>query len=276
MHLPTNFSVSLRSQSISFILIISGLICVIFAFARGLDKPSDRILYVMDNSLSMAVTDISGGSGVLISRLDFAKQMIASLSRVLWGEQAVMTAALWARLEVPMTDSSTSISDVIWGINVESHAGGSSISTPLEMIRLIYGNTPHLSIVWFTDGEFSDSVATLSGWTSSPTIVFIWVGTRAGWPILLGYDSDGRPRYKESDGKKVNSVRDADRLLVISESIGADLILSEWARDDIIESIAKNKNSNTIPPYLTLWWVLLIVAGSVWSRFQYNTIPHWK
>lgn len=83
MHLPTNFSVSLRSQSISFILIISGLICVIFAFARGLDKPSDRILYVMDNSLSMAVTDISGGSGVLISRLDFAKQMIASLSRVL-------------------------------------------------------------------------------------------------------------------------------------------------------------------------------------------------
>jgi hypothetical protein len=78
-----------------------------------------------------------------------------------------------------MTDNTLTLSDVVHGINIESHGGGSSISTPLEMIRLIYGNTTqHLSIVWVTDGEFSDTLETLSGWVTPPTILLIGVGTR--------------------------------------------------------------------------------------------------
>lgn len=34
--------------------------------------------------------------------------------------------------------------------------------TPLETIRLIYGNTSHLNIVWITDGEFTDTGVTLA------------------------------------------------------------------------------------------------------------------
>jgi hypothetical protein len=78
MNLPTNFSSSLTFQCIRFVLIVSGLICVVFVFTHSLDRGTERTLWVIDNSLSMAVTDISGGSGLLISRLDFAKQIVAS------------------------------------------------------------------------------------------------------------------------------------------------------------------------------------------------------
>lgn len=178
MNLPTNFSSSLTSECIRFVLIVSGLICVVFVFTRSLDRGTERTLWVIDNSLSMAVTDISGGSGLLISRLDFAKQIVTSGSAMRSGEQAIMTAALGARLELPMTDNTLTLSDVVHGINIESHGGGSSISTPLEMIRLIYGSTQRLSIVWLTDGEFSDTTTTLSGWVTPPTISLIGVGTR--------------------------------------------------------------------------------------------------
>ncbi len=272
MSLPTNFSSSPRRQLIRSALIISGLICVISGWTSGLDTGSDRTLWVIDNSLSMAVTDIASQSGVLLSRLDFAKQIVSSGSRVRSGEQGIMTAAGWARLEMAMTDESWVLSDIVRGITVQSQGGGSSVSTPLEMIRLIYGNTSHLSIIWITDGEFSDSGSTLSGWTISPSITLIGVGTRSGWPILLGYDTDGRPRYKESDTKRVNSIRDDARLTSVARSLDADFILLDSLRD--LTRIAKSPNSNTIPSYLMIIWTFLIIVWLMVSRFRYLNKHH--
>ncbi len=96
------------------------------------------------------------------------------------GEQAIMTAAYGAKLELPMTDDRAIIRDIVGGITVLSRGGGSSVATPLETIRLIYGSTPHLSIIWITDGEFTDSGATLSGFITLPNIIFLGVGTRSG------------------------------------------------------------------------------------------------
>lgn len=76
--LPTNFIISSRRQLISFLFILSGLILIIFGFLRGLDSGSEATLWVIDNSLSMAVTDISSGSNTLLSRLDLAKQIVVS------------------------------------------------------------------------------------------------------------------------------------------------------------------------------------------------------
>jgi hypothetical protein len=147
---------------------------------RSLDTGSDRTLWVIDNSLSMAVTDISSQSGIFLSRLDFAKQIVSSGSLMRSGEQAIMSAAGGARLEMAMTGDRGVFADTVRGITVQDRGGGSSVSTPLEMIRLIYGSTPHLSIIWITDGEFSDSGATLSGWTMTPSITMIGVGTLTG------------------------------------------------------------------------------------------------
>ena len=54
------------------------------------------------------------------------------------------------------------------------------VSLPLETIRLIYGDIPHLRIIWLTDGEFVDSGSTLSGFLLSPEITYIGIGTRLG------------------------------------------------------------------------------------------------
>lgn len=180
MSLPTNFSSSPRRQLIRFSLIVAGLICIIFGFLRGLNSGSGATLWVIDNSLSMAVTDIGSESGILLSRLDQAKQIVYSGSVRRRGEQAIMTAAYGAKLELPMTNDRSIISDVVSGITVLTRGGGSSITTPLETIHLIYDTLPHLSIIWITDGEFSDSGSTLSGFTIRPDITFIGVGTRPG------------------------------------------------------------------------------------------------
>ena len=79
-----------------------------------------------------------------------------------------------------MTSDRSILSDVVSGMTVLAHGGGSTVVTPLETIRLIYSTLPHLSIIWITDGEFSDSGSTLSGFTTRPDITFIGVGTRSG------------------------------------------------------------------------------------------------
>ena len=84
-----------------------------------------------------------------------------------------------------MTDDIISISRVVQGIVRESHGGGSSVRMPLEMARLIYGSSPRLSIIWITDGEFSDitlssPMFTLTGELRYADITLIGVGTRSG------------------------------------------------------------------------------------------------
>jgi hypothetical protein len=84
-----------------------------------------------------------------------------------------------------MTGDRGVFADTVRGITVQDRGGGSSVSTPLEMIRLVYGNTPHLQIVWITDGEFSDvteqsSLLPLTGGLEKVSITMIGVGTRTG------------------------------------------------------------------------------------------------
>ena len=110
----------------------------------------------------MMVADIGTQSGVMISRLALAKDIIQTESVRIGGDQAIMTAANGARLEIPLTSDLTAIANVAQGINPITHGGGSSFVTPLETIRLIYGNMSHLHIIWITDGEFTDSGTTIA------------------------------------------------------------------------------------------------------------------
>ena len=115
-------------------------------------------------------------------------------------------------------------------------------------------------------------IRSLTGGLEHASITLIGVGTRSGGPILLGYDEAGLPRYKESDGKRVNSVRDDVRLALVADSLGADLIVSDSDMTPDLSHIAKSPNSNTIPPYLTILGACLILAGLVISRFRYDKI----
>jgi hypothetical protein len=270
--LPTNFSSSLPRRLIRWLLIIVGIGCVGFGLLRSGGSGVSHTLYIVDNSLSMEVADISTASGQMISRLDLAKQIMTTLPQT--GEQALMTSALGAELVLPMTSDRQIWADTVVSVRPVSYGGGSIALTPLETARLIYGDISDLHIVWLTDGEFSDSGITLSGWTTPPQITMVGIGTTGGWPILTGYDADGRPRYKESWGQQVISHRDDTRLYGLAEEIWADIILLDRDDPSLISDIAKKSIVHTIIPYLVIVGIVMILFGMMSSRFRY--FPHWS
>ena len=88
-----------------------------YSYIQTLDHSNTpKTLWVIDNSLSMTVTDIKTSSDRIISRLDLAKTIIKQKSDKILGEQAIMTAAQGARLELPMTDDRLAIENVVQGI----------------------------------------------------------------------------------------------------------------------------------------------------------------
>ncbi len=276
--LPTNFTLSPRRRLIRGSFIIIGVGMMIYSFFSKQDTREDHTLWVIDNSLSMAVSDIHTQSGIMISRLELAKQFVSRVSPQLSGEQAIMSAAYAARLELPMTDDRWLISNVIHGITTLARWWGSMVSLPLETIRLIYGNVPHLRIIWLTDGEFADSGSTLSGFVSPPDITYIGIGTRLGWPILLGYNADGHPRYKESGWKQVNSIRDDTTLEKISRSHDANLIFLDSDRFPDIGSIIRSssRKDNDIS-LLMLFGIFSTIIWLMYPRYIYHSFSStWK
>jgi hypothetical protein len=59
----------------------------------SIEKTSDKTLWVIDNSLSMAVEDTMAENGVIDSRLSLAKKIVNTNSLKITGKQAVMSVA---------------------------------------------------------------------------------------------------------------------------------------------------------------------------------------
>lgn len=274
---PKNFLISPRKRFIRGSSIILGIFFLMFWFWNKLNIWEQNTLWIIDNSLSMAVADIHTETWISISRFDLAKQFIDSRSRDISGNQAIITASNWARLELPMTQDESIFHEVIQGITIIKQWGGSSLATPLETIHLIYGDLPNLNIIWITDGEFSDTVSTLSGFVTSPNITIIGVGTPSGWPISEWYNSEWLPKYKESQWQKIISVRDDKKLKDISKLLSANLVLKD-SNSSSNESLQKKnidqlKNASI---YLILWF-FLVIMGLMFPRYQYlSSQKSWK
>ena len=278
-YLPVNFITLPQRRLIRGVCIIFGMFLIGYSYIQTLDHSNTpKTLWVIDNSLSMTVTDIKTSSDRIISRLDLAKTIIKQKSDKILGEQAIMTAAQGARLELPMTDDRLAIENVVQGITAVERWGWSSFSLPIETIRLIYGDTQHLRIIWITDGEFSDSGLTLTGFTNNPNISLIWVGTRMGWPMLLRYDTDGRPKYKESEWSRVNSSRDDAILSWISKTLSAEFIMLESDNPGDIDKINTQATWSMVRlSFYMVFWVFLIIIGLLYPRYQYlPNSPNWK
>lgn len=245
------------------------MILIWIGFWLNLDSGTNKTLWVIDNSLSMVVTDITTESGVMISRLDFAKQIINRHSSLIEWEQAIMSSAYGAKLEIPMTDNHATFLDILQGISPIANGGGSILAHPIDTIRLLYGNIRNLHIIWITDGEFSDSGSTLSGFLSVPSILFVWVGTRSWWPILEWYNNDWYPRYKESAWQKVNSIRDDLRLQSISSSLWASLILLDSEKSIDMSVLFKNTHTDYWYLYFTGMGILCILFWLMLPRYHY-------
>ncbi len=278
-YFPTNFILSHRNRFIRGTLIIFGIIFLGLYFWRDLDTTDNqKTLWVIDNSLSMTVTDIGTKSGIMISRLDLAKNIIMQSSKNITWEQAIMTSAQWARLELPMNQDAIALTNVVDGITPLVRWWGSSLMTPIETIRLIYWSTPHLHVIWITDGEFSDTWASFSGFTTNSLITFIGVGTRTWWPILLWYNWDGRPKYKESEWVRVNSSRNDALLTSISKNFNTKLLTYD---SDVLNNLTEiDIYSSSWSEWISLimiLWIGLITSWLVFPRYQYHqNLAKWK
>ncbi len=114
---PVNFITLPQRRLIRGVCIIFGMFLIGYSYIQTLDHSNTpKTLWVIDNSLSMTVTDIKTSSDRIISRLDLAKTIIKQKSDKILGEQAIMTAAQGARLELPMTDDRLAIENVVQGI----------------------------------------------------------------------------------------------------------------------------------------------------------------
>lgn len=225
----------------------------------------------------MRVMDISTKSGVTESRLDLAKKITKYIASQKTENQAIMTAHNGAKLELPLTTDSSMIREVIEGITPISRWWWSSLVTPLEMIRLIYGELPHLHVIWITDGEFFDSWSSLSGFLIPPKITFVGVGTQAGGAILEGYDSTWLPIYKSSQWKIVNSIRDDEKLKKVAESIGAKIITKDNDSLEDIEHLIYNESLIKNYNLFYIIWFFLIIIGLMFPRYQYIFLQkNWK
>lgn len=229
---------------------------------------SDKTLWIIDNSLSMAVEDTMAQSGVIDSRLSLAKKIIITNSLKITGKQAIMSAAYWAKLEIPMTDNLLVLSDVVNGITPILKGWWSNLYTPLETMSLIYGDIPNLDIIWLTDGEFSDSGSSYTGKINTRNITFIGIGSKVGWPIPLWYNQDGKPRYKEVDGNRITSIRDDVTLEKIRNNFGSRLFFAEREKDIEMSDLVQKKSTQQFSLEMILWIILLLI-WLMFPRYQY-------
>lgn len=266
---PLNFAASHKKRFIRGCTLILGMGFIGFSLIES-NSSETQTLWIVDNSLSMMVEDIATDNDIIDSRLSFAKKIIEKGSTLIPGKQAIMSVAYWAKLEVPMTDNLGVVSDVVNGINPIMRWGGSTISTPLEMIRIIYGDLPNLHIFWLTDGEFSDSGSTYSGKLDTSSITFVGLGTKAGWPIPLGYDAQGKPRYKEVDGQKIISIRDDASLNRVTKTLGANVLFFDSNKDMNLDFIHQKSETSqeSLSLYMIIGWLLITIWLMI-PRYNY-------
>ena len=266
---PLNFVPSHKKRFIRGCTIIFGVGLMVFSVMKS-NSSENQTLWIVDNSLSMTVEDMPSSSGIIDSRLNLAKKIIKNGSTLLNEKQAIMSVAYWAKLEVPMTDDLWILSDVTSGINPIIRWGGSTISTPLEMIRIVYGDLPNLRIFWLTDGEFSDSGSTYSGKLDTSRITFIGLGSRSGWPIPMGYDSDGKPKYKEVENKRITSIRDDASLNMVAKMLGAKVVFLDSEKNIDLSFIIDNSVSfeKNISIYIFIGWLFIAIWLMI-PRYNY-------
>lgn len=273
---PLNFIISPKRRYIRGTLIIIWLISMMVGIFFWSDRSTSKTLWVIDNSLSMTVTDIMGDDNIIISRLDLAKNIVQTASQIITRDQAIMSVAHGARLDLPMNQDLAVIKNVVDGISPITQGGWSNFATPIQMIQLIYGKERHLDVIWLTDGEFADSGSTYTGNIDNMNITFIGIGTLAGWPILLGYNDEWVPRYKESWWTRVNSIRDDASLKNVANILWANAYFIDSKNAiDLNQIISSQQSSPQISWYIIFGGFMLFI-GLLAPRYRLYKHSMWK
>lgn len=170
-------------------------------------------LYVIDNSLSMAVEDIRDpSSNIISSRLETAKDIAREMIRTTpWRWWAIVYARDSAVISPLISDTSL-LESTLSQISPVLDNGGSDVASVFSLINTLYtrhGNPLH--IVLFTDGG-DTSTLPLPDIIPQMDLTIIGIGTDTWGPVPLGYDALGNRRYKIYQWKEISVPYDAKNI----------------------------------------------------------------
>lgn len=190
----------------------------------------ERTLFVVDTSLSSSADDIEGTLGVKVSRLDAMKSLLRELD-MSGREFALATFSDSAKLQLPFSPDRSLWNTTIDALSPVSYGSPTDIETALLFAETLYTDIP-LHIVVLTDGEQtwegSMTGITLSG---NHELIFIWVGTDAGSPLVSHYDGSGQRVYKRYNWQEIVSRLDREHLEELATEYNAKVLYLEQIQD---------------------------------------------
>lgn len=143
------------------VVFYAGLLCIVFgALQNHQTENTERTLWIVDNSLSMHVRDVSEESKTsFVSRLETAKKLIQATSTKDPRAHGLITFARTPFLQTPFSANTLHIHNVVAGVSPIIYGGGSDLLRALQFTSDIYTKNPDFRVVIITDGEVGDTEA---------------------------------------------------------------------------------------------------------------------
>lgn len=244
---------------VSALLIIGGMGLLFFSIFLPVSDNWEKILFVLDTSLSMAVEDIVSSGNLMESRLDLAKSIITSIVDRWASSYGIITYARSATLRIPFSHDRELFLDTLTGVEPTLIYGGSDVRWALDLVRMAYlASRDPIHIVLITDGGMTGE-GVFPELPSDTSLTVIGIGTPTGGMIPLGYNLDGEKRYKYYEWSPVVARYEKDHIDTLVSTYGADLIEREKSGDTV--TIENHTSTSTEKKWLQIFSAFLIFLG---------------
>ncbi len=247
-------------------------------------KKTESIIWLLDNSLSMATEDIiyhEWKTSRILAAKELISEYITAHPEKLYG---LIAFSREPRLISPITSTPETIINFLSSLRPVNFQWGSNIESAIDSIRTRYSSW-HLdntvSVVILTDGGEEWDIGNL-GYIPSSSLQYsiIGLGTEIGANIPIGMDAFGWQNYKMYGWKPVLSIRNDENLSRLSKIlISPYIFLEKFDIDTFSDAIPQGKIPHTILPVFhipgrTTWWYgslfLLFFISFALTRYR----PH--
>lgn len=239
-------------------------------------SPSQRVIFILDTSLSMRVEDIETSDGIARSRLTLVRETIREILERARREDTAISFWLISYRENPILWSpiTQDFIGLIPIIDLLSSEGGSSLDALRSLLSRLYDDEA-LSLYIFTDG----------GWELDPSLslpirakmTLVTVATPEWWPIPLWKDILWKSLWKEKDWQTIISKKETKQITSLSALYKARAIsltsISEKEKfiDDFFEKHSFSEDSpRSNHLYFLLTGLILVFCSYFFPRYVFN------
>lgn len=269
-----------RKALLRMLLLLIWAALLLYLFFSGLSKNHEpEYIFLVDNSLSMSVQDIlpidSHSSN--ISRLDTSKDFIKKFLQKKSPRAGLITFSEDITIQTPITDDIIQLENALSGISPIIYGGGSDIYKAISSVSEIYSAASNLEVIILSDAESFEKNE--EKFSKNPNIHFtlVTIGTEKGGTMLLGYDTEWKPLYKQFDGKNAISAisKSASEKIASYFSMKNFFLEKETESEKIINSLQAGTNSqSSFTDFIFPIGAILLFAISLISVYNFPRTHH--